>query len=292
MLRELVLDVARQRLQLLRLLDHLRHLGELADEVRLVLDPALEPDPAHALDEDPQRAVGDPDQLVDDRGGADLVQVVPAGRLDVLVPHGDEGDHPVARGDVVDELDRALLADRERRHRLREDDRLLQRQHRERRGDLDLLAVDRGPLARARSPLLLALAEDDQDPAGARLARQRHHDSSAGRARSAPRRRRGRHPRPARSGAGTGRTRSPSAGTRRGPRGAGAAASPAMLTVRSATVISTSSGSIPARSTTTVTAGGSSVRKQSTCGPVAAPARGEARQLPQLGEQLFDLLRN
>ena len=83
---EQVLDVARQRLDLLRLLDHVRHLGELADEVRLVLDAPVEPDPAHALDEDPQRPVGDADHLVDDRGGADLVEVVPAGRLDVLVP--------------------------------------------------------------------------------------------------------------------------------------------------------------------------------------------------------------
>ena len=39
-----------------------------------------------------------------------------------------------------------------------------------------------------------------------------------------------------------------------------------MLTVRSETVISTSFGSMPDRSTSTVTAYGSSVRKQSTAG--------------------------
>src|SRR6185437_12334833 len=45
---------------------------------------------------------------------------------------------PIAGDHVVDQPDRALLADRERRHRLREDHRLLQRQYRERPGQLDL----------------------------------------------------------------------------------------------------------------------------------------------------------
>ena len=93
---EEVLDVAGQRLELLRLLDDLRHLDELADEIRLVLDAPLEPDAADALDEDPQRPVGDADQLVDDRGRPDLVEVVPAGRLGLLVLDRDERDHPVA----------------------------------------------------------------------------------------------------------------------------------------------------------------------------------------------------
>ena len=82
---EHVLDAAGERLQLGRLLDDLGHLDELADQIRLVLDPPFEPDAADALDEDPQRSVGDADQLVDDGGGPDLVEVVPAGRLDVLV---------------------------------------------------------------------------------------------------------------------------------------------------------------------------------------------------------------
>ena len=94
-------------------------------------------DPVHALDEDPQGAVGDPDHLVHDRRGADLVEVVPARRApprrsrtvtSASIRSPDD--------DVVDEPDRALLADRERRHRLREDDRLLQRQHRQRRGGI------------------------------------------------------------------------------------------------------------------------------------------------------------
>ena len=47
------------------------HLLELPDEVRIVLDPALELDALDALDEDAERPVRDLDQLVDDCGGAD-----------------------------------------------------------------------------------------------------------------------------------------------------------------------------------------------------------------------------
>ncbi len=47
-----------------------------------------------------------------------------------------EGQHPLAGDDVVDQLDRALLADGERRHRLGEDDRLLQREDGELSGQL------------------------------------------------------------------------------------------------------------------------------------------------------------
>ena len=89
-----------------------------------------EADPADPLDEDPQRAVGNADHLLYDRGGADLVQVVPAGLLDVVVLRSDQGDQPVARDDFVHELDRPFLADREREHGVGEDDRVLQGQDR------------------------------------------------------------------------------------------------------------------------------------------------------------------
>ena len=92
-----------------------------------------------ALHEDPQRPVGHADHLVDDRRRADVVEIVEAGRLRLLVLDGDERQQPLAGDDVVDQLDRALLSDRERRHRLREDDRLLQRQHRQDRRQLRCL---------------------------------------------------------------------------------------------------------------------------------------------------------
>ena len=139
---ELVLDAAGERLELGALLDHVRDLAELRDEVRLVLDWALEADPPDSLDEDPERPVGDLDHLVHDRGRPDLVEVVPAGWVRVLVLDRDEREQPLARGHVVDELDRALLADRERRDRLREDHGLLERQDRQDRRDLDVALLE------------------------------------------------------------------------------------------------------------------------------------------------------
>ena len=113
----------------------------MADEVRLVLDPVDEADAADALDENAQRPVRDADHLLHDRGCADLVQVVPAGYFDVAVLGGHERDQAVARDDVVHELDRPLLSDREREHGVRKDDRVLQREDRQRRRKLELLDV-------------------------------------------------------------------------------------------------------------------------------------------------------
>ena len=133
---EETLRVPQQRLELAALLRLVGHGEKRADEVRVVGDRLLELDPAHALHEDPQRPVGDADHLVHDRGRPDLVEVVPARRLDVRVAHRDEREQALAAHDVVDEPDRALLADRERRHRVGEDDGFLQRQHRQLGRDL------------------------------------------------------------------------------------------------------------------------------------------------------------
>ena len=116
-----------------------RQLDELAHEVRVVLHLPVELDALHALDENPQRPVGNLDHLVDHRGGADLVEVVPARLLRLRVLDRDEREHAVTRDDVFDQLDRALLADRERRHRLGKDDRVLQRKNRQGRRERELL---------------------------------------------------------------------------------------------------------------------------------------------------------
>src|SRR5207237_4793552 len=110
-----------------------------ADQVGIVAGAAFEPDAAHALNEDAQGPVGDADHLVDHSCGTDLVQVVPAGLLGLGVLDRHECDQALAVDGVLDQLDRALLADRERRHRLREDDRLLERQDRQLAGKLELL---------------------------------------------------------------------------------------------------------------------------------------------------------
>ncbi len=96
--------------------------------------------------------------LLDDRGGADLVEVVPARLLHLSVLRGDERDQPVARDDVVDEAHRALLADREREHRVGEDDRVLERQDREGRGELDLVDVELLVEDVGHGPLLIGIA--------------------------------------------------------------------------------------------------------------------------------------
>ena len=129
--REQALDVARERLDLARLRAHVGHGLEAADEVRLLAAAVDEPDAPEALDEDAQRPVGHLDHLVDQPDRARRRRGRPSRQLDVGVADGDEREHAVAGEHVVDQLDRALLADRERRHRVGEDDRLLERQDRD-----------------------------------------------------------------------------------------------------------------------------------------------------------------
>ena len=93
---EEVLDVARERLDLLARLENVGQLAELADEVRLIVNGAIEPDAARAGDEDAQRPVGDAHHLVDRRRRPDLVEVVPAGRIRVGIANRDESERPVA----------------------------------------------------------------------------------------------------------------------------------------------------------------------------------------------------
>ncbi len=128
---EEALRIPHQRLELAALLLGVGHDGEARDEVGIVRDRLFELDPAQALDEDPQRPVGDADHLVDDRRRPDLVQVAPAGRLYLGIAHRDEGEQALAADHVVDEPDRSFLADRERRHRVGEDDGVLERQDRQ-----------------------------------------------------------------------------------------------------------------------------------------------------------------
>ena len=133
-LREGALDVAGQRLELGAGLDHVGQLGDPRDEVGLLGDVGAEADPLRPLDEDADRAVGNLEHAGDDADDADLVEVVGPGLLVLGVARGDHRQHPVGAEDVVDQLDRALLPHRQRRERLREGDRLAQRQDRQRVG--------------------------------------------------------------------------------------------------------------------------------------------------------------
>ncbi len=127
--REETLDVPGERLELRCLDDDVRERAELAEQVRVGVDAVVEADALEPLHEDPECPVGNLDHLVDEGDRADVVDVVPARRFDGFVARRDQREQAVACDDVVDQPDRALLPDRERRHRLREDDRLLEREH-------------------------------------------------------------------------------------------------------------------------------------------------------------------
>ncbi len=133
-LREGALHVAGQRLEFGALVDHVGQLGDPRDQVGLLGDVGAEPHPLGALDEDAQGAVGDLQHPGDDADDADVVEVVGPGLLVLGVARGDHDQHPVGAEHVVDQLDRALLADRQRGQRVGEGDRLAQRQDRQRVG--------------------------------------------------------------------------------------------------------------------------------------------------------------
>ena len=130
-LGEGALDVPGERLELGGGLEHVRHRLDPRHEVRLLTDIALDPDPLGALDEDAKGAVGDLHHPGDGAGNAHPVEVVRAGRVVLGIAGGDHRQHPVAGEDVVDEIDRALLAHRERRQRVGVGDGLPQRQDRQ-----------------------------------------------------------------------------------------------------------------------------------------------------------------
>src|SRR4051794_12390562 len=126
---ERLLDVARQRGQLGRLLHDVGQLADLGDEVGRLADPVGELDALCALDQDAQRPVGDLEHPRDRADDADVVELLGAGRLELGVARGDHDQQAVAGEHVVDEPDGALLADGQRRQRVGERDGLAQRKH-------------------------------------------------------------------------------------------------------------------------------------------------------------------
>ena len=141
-LGEGALHVAGQRLQLGPLLADVGQLGDPGDEVGLLGDVGAELHPLRSLDEDAQGAVGDLQHAGDDADDADAVEPVGPRLLVLGVAGGDHRQHPVGAEHVVDQLDRALLADRERGQRLGIGDGLAQRQDRQRVGQR-LVGADR-----------------------------------------------------------------------------------------------------------------------------------------------------
>ena len=133
-LREGALHVAGQRLQLGAVLDHVGKLIDPRHQVGLLGDVGAEANPLCALDEDAQGAVGDLEHAGDDADHADLVEVLGAGLVVLGIESGDHRQHPVGAEHVVDQLDRPLLAHRQRGQGLGEGDGLAQGQDRQRIG--------------------------------------------------------------------------------------------------------------------------------------------------------------
>ena len=129
--RERPLHVAHERGQLGRLVDDVGQLGDLGDEVGGLLHEAVDVDALGALDQDPQRPVGDLEHPRDGAHHAHAVELVRAGSLELRVARGDHDQHPVAGQDVVDQPHAALLADGQRRQPVGQRDRLAQREDRQ-----------------------------------------------------------------------------------------------------------------------------------------------------------------
>jgi hypothetical protein len=129
-----LLDVARQRGQLGRLDDDIRELLDAGDEIGKLAGPFSELDPLGPLHEDSQRPIGDLDHAGDRTDDTDIVELVWSGRLQLRAARGDHDQQTIAGQHVVDQLDRALLPDGQRRERVGQRDRLAQRQHRQRLG--------------------------------------------------------------------------------------------------------------------------------------------------------------
>ena len=132
-LRERALDVAGQRLELGRGLDHVGERLDPRDQVGLLGHVVADPHPLGRLDEDPHRPVRDLEHPGDDADDADVVERVRAGLVELRVAGGDQDQGALAAEHVVDQPHRALLSDRERGQRVGVGDRVLERQHRQRR---------------------------------------------------------------------------------------------------------------------------------------------------------------
>jgi hypothetical protein len=100
--QSLDLDARRQRI---------RHDLDLGRHVRLGLGELADAHPFEALEHQAQRPIRGAHELVDDADRADPVEVVRAGQLGGVRLLGHEGQHPLAAHHVVDQLDRAFLAD-------------------------------------------------------------------------------------------------------------------------------------------------------------------------------------
>ena len=103
------------------------------DQEGLGGDEIEDPDALQPLHDQAHRAVRGAQELVDDRRGADPVEIVGAGLLRLVAALGHQRQHPVSAHHLVHEPDRARLANRQRHDGVRKDDGApAQGQHRQR----------------------------------------------------------------------------------------------------------------------------------------------------------------
>ena len=140
-LREGALHVARQRLELGSWIDHVGQRLDPRHQVGLVGHVVAHPHPFGALDEDSDRPVGDLEHPRDDARDPDVVELVGPGLIHLRVAGGNQDQRPLPGEHLVDELDRALLPDRQRRQGIRIRDHLPEGEHRQRRGQRLALAL-------------------------------------------------------------------------------------------------------------------------------------------------------
>ncbi len=113
-------------------------------QIGLGPDPLQQPDSLDALDHHAHAAVGHPRELIDDGRGAHPVKVIGRVRHQRQAAQRRQRQEPVAAHDVVHETDGARLGHGEGDRRQREDDRVPQRQDRERVGDREFLGAAGG----------------------------------------------------------------------------------------------------------------------------------------------------
>ena len=132
-LGEGALDVAGQGLELGGGLDPVGERLDPRDQVGIVLDVLGDLDPLGRLNQHPDRAVGNLEHAGDHPDHANVVELVRGRVIGLGVAGGDQDQGAAGAEHLVDQPDRAVADDPQRGQRVGIGDRILERQHRERR---------------------------------------------------------------------------------------------------------------------------------------------------------------
>ena len=150
-------------------LDVVRHPVDARDQIRLRSDPVEDAHPFKALHGRPQHAVRPLDRLVEQRGGAERIEILGRRRQRGPVTAADERDEPVSSHEILQHEPRSLLVQEDRRDGEREDDSVAERENGEDAGHRKrLLRIRWAPWRRSWTPSGIA----SNEPAG-RAGRRR-----------------------------------------------------------------------------------------------------------------------